>query len=67
MPNADFDLVRGIGPVERYFRAGFQRVYSSKTALFSFFTKNIVKFLCLRKEVLRIVYIYKKEDCDCNY
>ena len=38
-----------------------------KTALFSFFTKNIVIFLCLRKEVLRIVYIYKKEDCDCNY
>ena len=38
-----------------------------KTALFSFFTKNIVKFLCLRKEVLRIVYIYKKEDCDCRY
>ena len=31
---------------------------------FSFFTKNIVKFLCLRKEVLRIVCIYKKEDCD---
>lgn len=38
-----------------------------KTALFSFFTKNIVKFLCLRKEVLRIAYIYKKEDCDCRY
>ena len=23
MPNAAFDLLRGIGPVERYFRAGF--------------------------------------------
>ena len=23
MPNADFDILRGIGLVERYFRAGF--------------------------------------------
>ena len=67
MPNADFDLVRGIGLVERYFRAVFWEFFSPKTALFSFFTKNIVKFLCLRKEMLRIAYIYKKEDCDCHY
>ncbi|MDD6189214.1 MAG: hypothetical protein PUB32_06545, partial [Clostridiales bacterium] len=50
--------------MECYFRAVFREFFSPKTALFSFFTKNIVKFLCLRKEVLRIVYIYKKEDCD---
>ena len=67
MPNADFDLVRGIGLVERYFRAVFWEFFSPKTALFSFFTKNFVKFLCLRKEVFRIAYRYKKEDCDCNY
>ena len=35
-----------------------------KPPFFRFSQKNIVKFLCLRKEVLRIVYIYKKEDCD---
>ena len=67
MPNADFDLVRGIGLVECYFRAVFREFFSPKTAFFSFFTKNIVRFLCLRKEVLRIAYIYKKEDCDCCY
>ena len=66
MPNADLDLLRGIGLVERYFRAVFREFFSPKTALFSFFTKNIVKFLCLRKEVLRIAYIYKKEVCDCR-
>ena len=38
-----------------------------KPPFFRFSQKNIVKFLCLRKEVLRIVYIYKKEDCDCRY
>lgn len=37
------------------------------SGFFRFSQKNIVKFLCLRKEVLRIVYIYKKEDCDCRY
>lgn len=67
MPNADFDLLHGIGLVERCFRAVLGEFFSPKTALFSFFTKNIVKFLCLRKEVLRIAYIYKKEDCDCRY
>ena len=40
MPNADFDLVRGIGLVERYFRAVFREFFSPKTALFSFFTKK---------------------------
>ena len=65
MPNADFDLLRGIGLVERYFRGGFQRGFLSENRLFFRFSqKNIVKFLCLGKEVLRIVYIYKKEDCD---
>ena len=38
-----------------------------KPPFFRFSQKNIVKFLCLRKEVLRIAYIYKKEDCDCRY
>mgnify|MGYP000676031337 CR=1 FL=1 len=26
-----------------------------------------ITLLCLRKEVFRIAYIYKKEDCDCRY
>ena len=38
-----------------------------KPPFFRFSQKNIVKFLCLRKEVFRIAYIYKKEDCDCHY
>ena len=68
MPNADFDLLRGIGLVERYFRAVFREFFSQENRpFFVFHKKNIVKFLCLRKEVLRIVYIYKKEDCDCRY
>ena len=50
------------------FQGGFQRVFLlRKPPFFIFSQKNIVKFLCLRKEVLRIVYIYKKEDCDCSY
>ena len=50
------------------FQGGFQRVFLlRKPPFFRFSQKNIVKFLCLRKEVLRIVYIYKKEDCDCRY
>ena len=28
MPNADFDLLRGIGLVERYFRAVFREFFS---------------------------------------
>ena len=38
-----------------------------KPPFFRFSQKNIVKFLCLRKEVLRIAYIYRKEDCDCHH
>lgn len=50
------------------FQGGFQRVFLlRKPPFFRFSQKNIVKFLCLRKEVLRIAYIYKKEDCDCRY
>ena len=50
------------------FQGGFQRVFLlRKPPFFRFSQKNIVKFLCLRKEVFRIVYIYKKEDCDCRY
>ena len=67
MPNANFDLLRGIGLVECYFRAVFREFFSPKTALFSFFTKNIVKFLCLRKEEFRLAYLYNEEDCDCRY
>lgn len=67
MPNADFDLLRGIGLVECYFRAVFREFFSPKTALFSFFTKKIVKFLCLRKEEFRLAYLYNEEDCDCRY
>ena len=67
MPNADFDLLRGIGLMECYFRAVFREFFSPKTALFSFFTKNIVKFLCLRKEEFRLAYLYNEEDCDCRY
>ena len=50
------------------FQGGFQRDFLlRKPPFFRFSQKNIVKFLCLRKEVLRIAYIYKKEDCDCRY
>lgn len=44
MPNADFDLLRGIGLVECYFRAVFREFFSPKTALFSFFTKKLLNF-----------------------
>ena len=47
------------------FQGGFQRVFLlRKPPFFRFSQKNIVKYLCLGKEVLRIAYIYKKEDCD---
>ena len=41
MQNADFDLVRGIGLVEHYFRAVFREFFSPKVALFLFFLKKL--------------------------
>ena len=38
---ADFDLLHGIGLVERYFRAVFREFFSPKAALFSFFLKKL--------------------------
>ena len=67
MPNTGFDLPSGIGLANDNFRAVFREFFSPKTALFSFFTKKIVKFLCLRKEEFRLAYLYNEEDCDCRY
>ena len=60
-------------PVEKpeifsgFLRFSLEEFTLLKPPFFIFSQKNIVKFLCLRKEVLRIAYIYKKEDCDCRY
>lgn len=53
MPNADFDLLRGIGLVERYFRAVFGEFFSPKTAfLLSLSTKIRRKAISLRYSAL---------------
>ena len=44
---ADFDLLHGIGLVERYFRAVFREFFSPKTALFSFFLKKTLLNFCV--------------------
>ena len=46
MPNAVFDLLRGIGLVERYFRSVFREIFSRKTALFSFFLNKTLLNFC---------------------
>ena len=46
MPNAVFDLLRGIGLVERYFRAVFREFFSPKAALFSFFLNKTLLNFC---------------------
>ena len=67
MPNAVFDLLRGIGLVERYFRSVFREIFSRKTALFSFFLNKTLLNFCGWERRGSESPTHKKRDLDCRY